>query len=286
LELPEGKDLNVSDRASVLEALQETGTRTDEAIDIAQTALLLAALDRPDVAIEPYRRQLEDIAEATRAATGRSHSVDMQLAALTRVLDEEWQLHGDTETYDDPANANLMQVLDRRRGLPVALGILWLHAGRAYGADIVGLGFPSHFLVRLNARGQRVIIDVFRGGRVLGAEDLRRMIKELHGPDKEIEPAHYAAVGNRDVLLRLQNNIKLRALAAKDVARALDVLHAMQLIAPGHGELWWEAAVLHSRQGNLKTAITTLEDYLADHSADGRRNECEDLLRRLRGSIN
>ena len=63
-----------------------------------------------------------------------------------------------------------MHVLERRRGLPVALGILWLHAGRAYGADISGLAFPSHFLVRLAARGQRSILDVFGGGRVLAAE--------------------------------------------------------------------------------------------------------------------
>ena len=99
---------------------------------------------------------------------------------------------GDTETYDDPRNANLMHVIDRRRGLPVALGILWMHAGQAYGGDVVGLAFPSHFLIRLASRGQRVILDPFGGGPVLGAEDLRRMIKDLSGAGREIEPADYA----------------------------------------------------------------------------------------------
>ena len=70
--------------------------------------------------------------------------------------------------------------------------------------------------------------------------------------------------------------------------RGLDILHTMTLIAPDRGELWWEIAVLHSRLGNLKTAIATLEGYLAGPSAAAHtgRGELEDLLRRLRGKVN
>lgn len=278
----------MADREEVLEALRDIGTLADQDIDIGEAALLLAALDRPGDHLEFYRQQLVEIASETRTATARTHSVDMQVAALVDVLVSRWEFRGDTDTYDDMRNANLMYVLERRRGLPVALGILWLHAGRAYGADISGLAFPSHFLVRLAARGQRSIIDVFGGGRLLAAEDLRRLLKEMHGTDKEIEPKHYSAVGNRDVLIRLQNNIKLRAIAADDLERGLDILHTMTLIAPDRGELWWEIAVLHSRLGNLKTAIATLEGYLAGPSAAAHtgRGELEDLLRRLRGKVN
>jgi regulator of sirC expression with transglutaminase-like and TPR domain len=271
-----------------LEALRDIGTLADADIAIGEAALLLAALDRPGEHLDFYRQQLAEIASDARTATARTHSVDMQVTALTDVLVARWEFRGDSETYDDMRNANLMHVLERRRGLPVALGILWLHAGQAYGADISGLAFPSHFLVRIAARGQRSIIDVFGGGRVLAAEDLRRLLKEMHGTHKEIEPRHYSAVGNRDVLIRLQNNIKLRAIAADDLERGLDVLQTMTLIAPDRGELWWEIAVLHSRLGNVKTAIATLEGYLAGPAAAANtgRGELEDLLRRLRGKVN
>lgn len=278
----------VSDREGVLDALRDVGRLPDQEIDIGEAAMLLAAFDRPEEKLDSYRQQLADIARDARAATARTHSVDMQVAALADVLVGRWGFRGDSETYEDMRNANLMHVLERRRGLPVALGILWLHAGRAYGAEINGLAFPSHFLVRLAARGQRAIIDVFGGGRMLGAEDLRRLLKEINGSDKEIEPQHYAAVGNRDILIRLQNNIKLRAIAADDLQRGLDVLRTMTLIAPERGELWWETAVLHSRLGNLKTAIATLERFLSGPSAAANtgRSELEDLLRRLRSKVN
>ena len=50
---------------------------------------------------------------------------------------------GDELTYDDLQNANLMRVIDRRKGLPVALGILYLHAARAQGWDRSVSAFPG-----------------------------------------------------------------------------------------------------------------------------------------------
>lgn len=274
-------------RTQVIEVLREVGRLDDAAIDPADTALWLASADRLDVSQESYRAALSRIAEDVRSATARSHSVDMQIKALSRVLHETWGFAGDTETYDDPRNANLMHVIDRKRGLPVALGILWLHAGRAYQADLVGLAFPSHFLVRLAARGQRAILDVFHGGRPLEASDLRRMLKEKLGADQEIAPEHYAPVASRDVLVRLQNNLKVRAVAAGDLPRALEVLETMTALAPDRGELWQETALVQSRLGNLKTAIATLEGFLADAPrSEGERGQVEDLLRRLRSSMN
>ncbi|MBK8211837.1 MAG: hypothetical protein IPK78_19725 [Rhodospirillales bacterium] len=100
--------------------------------------------------------------------------------------------------------------------------------------DITGLAFPPTSWSGWRPR-PAVILDVFRGGQALVAADLRRLLKETQGAHKEIEPHHYGAVGNRDVLIRLQNNIKLRAIAANDLERGLAVLRTMTLIAPDRG---------------------------------------------------
>lgn len=273
-------------REILLEQLRAIGAVADADVGLAETALLLAALDRPGVDVEPYRRYLRGLAEEARTVLRPTDSVEVQCAQLAEVMAVRHGYRGDAEHYDDPRNANLIDVIDRRRGLPVALGILYLHAGRASGADIVGLGFPSHFLVRLSGRGQRAIVDPFHGGRRLEAADLRQLLKERHGRDAEIAPEHYAPVGNRDILIRLQNNIKLRAVAAGNIARAAELLEMMILFAPDRSQLSWELAVIESRSGNLKRAIATLERFLADcPGADGRA-ELEDLLQRLRARVN
>jgi regulator of sirC expression with transglutaminase-like and TPR domain len=276
----------VSRRAELLERLRGIGAGEDGTIDVAATALLLAAVDRPQIGIEPYREYLTSLAAETTAEAKASASAAMQVSLLRKILVQGHGYHGDRETYEDVRNANLIDVIDRRKGLPVALGILYIHAARAYGSDIVGLNFPSHFLVRIAARGQRAIIDPFDDGKLMIALDLRRRLKELHGPDAEIGPAHYTAVSDRDILIRLQNNIKLRAVHDSDMPRALEVLETMTAIAPRRTELWRETAIVHHRLGNLKTAITILEGLLAGTVGDGGTAAIEDMLRRLRTRLN
>ena len=276
----------LSRRSELLETLHGIGAGEDAAIDLADTALLLAALDRPGVEIEPYREYLASLSAETAAEATGTPGVAMQVSLLRKILVQRHGYGGDKETYEDVRNANLIDVIDRRKGLPVALGILYIHAARAYGSAIVGLNFPSHFLVRIEARGQRGIIDPFHGGKLMIAQDLRERLKELNGPDAEIGPAHYTAVDDRDILVRLQNNIKLRAVRDKDLPRALEVLETMTSIAPQRTELWWETAVLHHRLGNLRTAIAILEEFLAGTAGDGEIAVIEDLLRQLRTRLN
>ena len=95
---------------------------------------------------------------------------------------------GDTETYDDLANANLIRVIERRRGLPVALGMLWLHGARAAGWGAHGVDFPGHFLVALEGKGTKAVLDVFAGGAALDAETLRALLKQVEGDKAELRP--------------------------------------------------------------------------------------------------
>ncbi|MBT5413277.1 MAG: hypothetical protein HOK81_01620, partial [Rhodospirillaceae bacterium] len=226
-----------------------------EAIEIAEGALALAALDRPRVPFGRYRAHLEELADGLRVAAEGAADLDGRVAALA---DTVYRLHGyagDDKTYDDLQNANLMRVIDRRKGLPVALAILCLHAGRAAGWDMAGLGFPGHFLIRLDHEGERAILDPFHGCLRQGPGELRALLKAMAGEDAELRPEHYAAVDDREVLLRLQNNIKLRRMQAGQTASALEALEHMLIFAPGRAELWWEAAALHAHQGNLRAAI-------------------------------
>src|SRR4029077_16348765 len=132
---------------------------------------------------------------------------------LSEVICGEFRYCGDEETYDDLDNANLMRVIERRKGLPVALGILYLTVARSQGWAAAGLNFPGHFLIRLESRdGRRAIIDPFHEGRVLETPASRQLLKVVSGQAGELEASHYKAVSNRDILLRLQNNVKTRRL--------------------------------------------------------------------------
>ncbi|MGQ9364782.1 SirB1 family protein [Azospirillum sp. ST 5-10] len=273
----------MTSRADARETLRRIGSQPDEAIDLAEAALALGALERPQVPLERYRRHVaalaRDMADRFDPATD---GLESRIAALHAVLVERHGYVGDTETYDDLQNANLLRVIDRRRGLPVALGILYLHAGRAQGWPMVGLNFPGHFLVRLDCEGDRAILDPFNDGRVRSVVELRELLKASAGNAAELEPGHYAAVGNRDILLRLQNNRKLRHLSANEVPQALEVLDSMRLFAPDEPALWRETGLLEAHQGNLEAAIGALETFLGLADDDRQLHQAAMLIQQLK----
>lgn len=272
------------------EYLRRVGTLDDNAIDLADAALAFAALDRPHVALDRYRHHLEalgrDLAVATRRLNPDGDTLGARIKLLNEVIYDRHGYRGDSLNYDDLQNANLMRVIDRRRGLPVSLGILYVHTARAQSWDITGLNFPAHFMVRLEHRGQRAIIDPFNEGTVREVAELREMLKTSHGDEARLSPDHYAPVGSRDILLRLRNNLKLRLCQSGEIAKALAVVESMMLIAPDEPNLWLEVGTLSAKLGNLGAAIAALEKYLADAERDSARHHAASLLQQLRAQLN
>src|SRR5690606_35482921 len=171
----------------------------------------------------------------------------VRVEALNAAMFGRHGYRGDTESYDDLDNANLLSVIDRRRGLPIALSILYIATARALGWPAEGINFPGHFLVRVDGGGESALVDPFNGGALRDSADLRALLKGLQGEGAELRPEHYAPAGNRMILLRLQNNIKARLVAAGAFERALAVVERMAMLAPGEPALWHELGALHAR---------------------------------------
>ncbi len=280
-----------SDRAAVIARLSAIGAGADVDIDLAEAALLLASFDRPEVLLDDYRRRLADIVqdlagECDRAGAAESQTLAGRAAIVATVIAERHEFTGDRETYDDMANANLISVLDRRRGLPVALSIVYIHAARALGWFMEGLNFPGRFLVRLGAPDGRAVLDPFDGGRLRDAVALRELLKLGAGASAELAPEHFTAAGNRDILLRLQNNIKVRMLQADRVEGAVGVLERMLLIAPKEPLLWLEAGGHYARLGNLRSAIEAAERCRGLAVEERLHQRAETLLQELKGKLN
>jgi regulator of sirC expression with transglutaminase-like and TPR domain len=245
-------------------ALAAIGQLADSEIDIGNAALQLARVDAPDADWRAAARHLSDLAQgAVRRATALGDpDLPARAAALAELLAGEFGYAGDTDTYDDPANANLIRVIERRRGLPVALGVIWLHAARAAGWGTHGVDFPGHFLVALEGHKNQVVVDVFNGGLVMSARELRALLKRVEGEKAELRPGLLQPMSTRRVLLRLQNNIMTRRLEAGDLRGGLRCTEDMLLIAPDQAELWRQAGIMNQRLEQVAAAKDCYQRFL------------------------
>jgi regulator of sirC expression with transglutaminase-like and TPR domain len=286
--------------AALRTRLARLATASDEELNLGEVALMVAALDRtaPSASAAPgaspgdpiayYLDRLTELGADVRSACADGDGSAPSVAtALAETLFRRHRFRPDDRDDDDTSNANLMWVLEHRRGTADALGLLALEVGRRAGLLAEGLAFPAHLLVRLeDAGGRRLILDPFAGGRVLSPPEMRALLKAQSGLAAELEPALYAPVANRDILIRLNNEVKLRLLRCGRIDRAVGVVETMLLFAPDRALLWREAGLMHMRLDNLGAAVAALEQFVARTTNIQAKSRTQALLAELKNRLN
>ena len=152
---------------NIAQGLEEIGRRPSEEIDLGKAALMLARVSRPGTKIAPYLRHFENLATAVSEYAGGAIDVSTQHEALVQVIYRRFGYTGTSQVLDTLDAANLMRAIDRRTGLSVTLGIIYISVAQKLGWSACGINFPGRFLVSLEAGRNRRIIDPFEQGHAL-----------------------------------------------------------------------------------------------------------------------
>ena len=268
--------------------LSALGNDPSRDFDIALAALHLAALRRTKPDLAGAENHIEDLSATLTGIVKSEPPEDAAAAALalSEAIATRNRYRGDDQTYDDLKNADLLSVIERRKGLPVALGILYICIARRQGWTAYGLNFPGHFLVALELGGERSIVDPFHEGARRTPPELRELLKMVEGQDAELEHNMFMTIPDRGVLLRLQSNIRLRQIQKGSFSEAAETLESMLLIAPEQSYLWRQAGMLQTQIGNLGAALQLFGEAREREKNPARRQEIAVMIQQLRRRLN
>ncbi|MGH7011922.1 MAG: SirB1 family protein, partial [Caulobacteraceae bacterium] len=236
--------------------LIKAGQTSDQNFPLLEAAIACAIHEDPTRDPAAARALADEGAERLRARLAREPAEE----ALAEAMAGDLRLAGDLITYDHPDNADVLAVAERRRGIPVALGLFYLDAGRRCGLDVSGVDFPNHFLLRMETVEGPIALDPFSEGRVVLPSELTR--RALHAgltPDiADRLESLMAPASDRAVLIRLQNNIFARAVAVRDWPRAERSALRRALLDPADHRPWLDVAAAREGQGALAGALEAL----------------------------
>lgn len=247
---------------TMIAEIAHLGLLDDDAIMLDAAALELAALDHPGVSLDPHIELLGEMTDRLLASAAAARTAADQAAMLAEIVAREHGFTGDRRTYDDPANADLIQVIERRRGLPVALAIIYVALARRVGWDAYALNTPGHVLASIVEEDETVLFDPFAGGAPIDAQGLAALLAGALGRESGLQASHLAPMSNRAVLVRLLMNQATRAEAAGAAGRALVLFERITTIAPAHPHGWWERARLELAAGRRGAARASLSAML------------------------
>jgi len=253
---------------AALEPFAELLAREDVRIDLAHACLLIAQDAYPALDVERYLGEIERMALRLRGQLPQTVGAEERVAALNEYLFGELGFSGNTETYYDPRNSYLNQVMDRKTGIPISLSVLYMAVGRRIGLPLEGVSFPGHFLVRLPLRNGVLVLDPFAAGAPQSAEELRERLKRVIPAgaldntaelplDQFLDPAT-----NRQILARVLRNLKAIYRDADKPEQQLDVMNRMLLVAPGSSAELRDRGLVYQRLEAYRAALKDLTQYL------------------------
>lgn len=257
----------------------------DEKIELAEAALVIAVAEYPQLTPEPYLARLDALAERVQADPHASPFLNIE--ALNRVLFEQEKFAGDEEEYDDPRNSFLNDVLERKKGLPILVSLVYTEVARRRGLPVAGVGFPAHFLVKYVAGDREILIDPFHRGAILAAEDCLEILKTHFGARAELKPEYFLAAGNKQILARMLNNLKGSYFRRSLYAKVLTMIELALALQPNSLPDLRDRGMVYFAMARYADALADLKNYLKlAPSDDSQRTEIQRILHRIRALMN
>lgn len=281
-----------SPEARAAEEWRRIARLPDEDVPLAEGALWIAAGEYPDLAVADYLARLDGMAATLRSRLRADIATADKLMALNHYLFDELGFSGNRDDYYDPRNSFLNEVIERRLGIPITLGLVYIEVGRRVGLGLHGVSFPGHFLVKCALRDGMVVLDPYGRGRSLGVDELQKRLQAAGSPgkvDDAILSHLLGAATNKEVLGRMLRNLKgiyaergdwLRALSASERVIALQPEDAGEEYRD-RGSIYLQLECVRAALGDFRTYLRQCPGADDADSVRAKMSELEPLVERL-----
>ncbi|PSC67808.1 transcriptional regulator [Micractinium conductrix] len=229
-------------------------------------AVLIARHRHPLVSEADIREQLDDLAVQV---AGRLPADPYPLKVLQTI---SAHLHGDRgfcgnkEDYYDPNNSCINVVLERRLGIPISLGLVYMQVAQRLGVPMVGVNLPGHFFIAPADPSYEFFVDAFAGGEISFHQDVEDTLTGIYRRPVRLDPAALAnrqPLPERTFLARMLSNLKQIYNLRQSFAEAYAISLYLRATRPGDLEELRDSGVYLYRLGRIPECVETLTQFVA-----------------------
>ena len=190
-----------------------------EGMDLEDLTLLVARMEDPDADTACARKALDALADRVRAKVESATTARNRVLTIADFLGGDEHFEGNNTQEEFALGSSLPLVLERRRGLPIALSVVYMLVGKRVGIELFGVSAPLHFVVGAPVEEGTLYLDPFDRGRPLELDDLFRLLRELGVVS--LRPEHVAPASTKAIVARMARNLnKFYASRPRSEARA------------------------------------------------------------------
>jgi regulator of sirC expression with transglutaminase-like and TPR domain len=241
--------------------------RGESEIDLEELLLEYARDAYPQLDFAATREALDALGEQARERLEKqppgAHDAD-RLRVLSRFLYQTVGFRGNDAEYYEPENSYLNEVVRRRLGIPITLGIVYMAVARRAGMAMFGVGTPGHFVIgRRTEADETWYVDPFTAGRVLDRDGCLTAVEERLGEENVLDESHLRPATNTEIAVRVLRNLKACHVMRDDWRAALPVQRRIAMLEPTVAAEQRDLGLISLRAGDPREALRLLEDYSA-----------------------
>lgn len=237
-------------------------------VNVPRAALQISrAVAYPELNVATYMSILHELSEEAAGHVDENAPVVEQAEQLSGYLFKTLGFCGNPEEYNDPKNSFLNDVLERRKGIPITLSIVFIDIATRLGIPAFGIGLPGHFIVGIRDQDADVWLDPYHGGRRLDLTDCAEVIQLATGYEGPLDASWFAPYPSRAILARILSNLRSSYVASGNWINATEVIQLLRQVQPGEAEHLRDLGLVHYHRRHLPKAAHYLNAYL-QHNPD------------------
>ena len=246
--------------------------QSDAEFALFEAAVSLAQDEYPELNIQTVLDEVDQLMGRVRRRLPDDAGPLQKLRILNQFFFKDLSFGGNVNDYYDPDNSYVNALLRTRRGIPISLAVLWMELAQGLGLSVRGVGFPGHFLVKVNLPMGQAVIDPLTG-HSLSREELSERLdpyRRRSGLDDEFEVPlglYLQTSPPRDIIARMLRNLKEIYRTHEDWERMLAVQQRLVVLLPESWPEYRDRGLAHAELGQIEEALADLECYL-EHSED------------------
>ncbi|MCB9196522.1 MAG: hypothetical protein H6598_09885 [Flavobacteriales bacterium] len=194
--------------------------------DLLNGVLLVNKHQYPDMDVMKVRTQIMDIAKTIRSTFHENMSVQQKVSAMNKGLYAHYGFSGDNDTYYSPKNSLISDVIERKKGNPLLMSILYIEIAKYLDLHIVGINLPRHFVVAVKSDKIEFYLSPFNRGTMLLEADLRSYLSKLNLPKDD---QFLAECSNIDIVKRVLLNLINSYLKEKNKTKEIEIAELYEL---------------------------------------------------------
>ena len=243
--------------------------QSDADFPLLEAAASLAQDDYPDLDVQQVLGSVDQLLARLKRRFAADAPPLQKLRALNQFFYRDLNFAGNLNHYYDPENSYISAILQTRRAIPITLAVVWLELAQGVGLAARGIGFPGHFMVKVNLPNGQVVIDPV-DGQSLSREELSERLEPFRRrsgliDEFEVPLGLYLQVAPpRDIIARMLHNLKEIHTSQEDWSRLIAVQNRLIVLLPQTWSEYRDRGLAHAELGQLDLALADLDTYLVN----------------------